>query len=61
MSQVASALGAGDLDASHAEGIVFVFVDGLGVGGDDEAGPAAAGVEFGAAERNSSAPHPAQW
>jgi len=50
VAEVAAAARAGDLDAAHAKIAVLVLVDGLGLGGNHEAGPAAAGVEFSAAQ-----------
>jgi len=50
VAEMATTAGAGDLDAAHAEAAVFMLDDGLGFGGNHEAGPAAAGVEFGSAE-----------
>ena len=47
---MAAASGAGDLNAPHSEAPVLVLLDGFGVGGQHEAGPAAAGVELGPAE-----------
>ena len=49
------AAGAGDFDAPHAEGIVFVLGDGFGISRDDEAGPATAGVKFGPGEKEQLA------
>src|SRR6185437_11089611 len=45
--EVAAAARAGHLDAAHAEAAVFVLLDGGGIGGDHEAGPAALRVELG--------------
>ena len=55
VAQVAAAAGAGDFNPAHAEGVVFVLVDGFGVGGDHEAGPAAAGIEFGSGQEQQLA------
>src|SRR5580692_2801482 len=46
VAQVAAAAGASHFNAAHAEGVVFVFGNGLRVGGDHEAWPAASGVKF---------------
>ena len=48
VAEVASAGGAGDFDAVHAEGAVFVELDGVGGDGLEEAGPAGAGFVLGA-------------
>ena len=55
VAEMAAAAGAGDLDAPHAEAQVLVLLDGFGVGGNHEAGPAAAGVELGAAQKEQRA------
>ena len=49
VAEVASAARAGDLNAAHAPAIIFVLGDGFGVFRNGEAGPSAAGVEFGVA------------
>ena len=55
VAEVAAAAGAGHFDAAHAEAAVLVLDDGFRLGGDHEAGPAAAGVELGAAEEEQRA------
>ena len=55
VAEVPATTGAGDLDAPHAVAPVLVLSDGFGAGGDHEAGPAAAGVELGAAHEEQRA------
>ena len=50
VAKVASAAGARDFYAAHAEGVVLMFDDGARVGRDDKAGPSATGIELGAGE-----------
>ena len=47
MPEMAAAVGTRDLDAHHAVGGIAVFIDGLGIGGREEARPAGAGIIFG--------------
>jgi len=55
VAKMAAAAGTGDFNAPHAVAPVLVLIDGFGAGGDHKAGPAATGVELGAAHEEQRA------
>jgi len=60
VAEMAPAAGAGDFDAAHAEGAVFMLDDGLGLGGMVKLGQPHPESNL-APLRKSNAPQAAQW